>query len=200
MKFKEELSKLGLTEEQVKSVGTLIDGQFVPKGTFNEINEENKTLKASVAERDKQLDELKKASGDNADLQAQITELQRINNEQQKAHDAEMKQLKFDNAVDAALTAAGAKNSKALKALLDLGKISLDDNGKLLGFNEQIKNLQKSDGYLFAEKTNEQQQNFTGFQPGASGEVKPGANVKPSEMTYSQLAAYMEANPGAKID
>lgn len=198
MKFQEELNKLGLTEEQAKNVGALIDGQFVPKGTFNEINEENKTLKSTVAERDKQLDGLKKTSGDNEDLQKQITELQRINMEQKKAHEAEMKQLRFDNAVETALTAAGAKNSKALKALLDLEKISLDDNGKLLGFNEQIKGLQKSDGYLFMEKDNGQQQ-MTGFQPGTSGEIKPGT-LKPSEMTYSQLAAYMEANPGAKID
>lgn len=198
MKFQEELNKLGLTEEQVKNVGALINGQFVPKGTFNEINEENKTLKATVTERDKQLDGLKTISGDNEDLQKQITELQRINTEQKKAHDAEMKQLRFDNAVDSALTAAGAKNSKALKALLDLEKISLDDNGKLLGFNEQIKGLQKSDSYLFVEKDNNQQQ-MTGFQPGNSGEVKPNT-LKPSEMTYSQLAAYMEANPGVKID
>lgn len=49
----------------------------------------------------------------------QIEELQKKNTEQAKAHAAEMAQLKLDNAVDTALTAAGAKNSKAVKALLD---------------------------------------------------------------------------------
>lgn len=196
---KEDLIAMGLTEEQAKKVMASLDGNFVTKTRFNEINEENKTLKQSVADRDKQLEDLKKSSGDNAELKKQIETLQQQNAEQQKAHEAELKQLKLDNAIDTALTAAGAKNVKAVKPFIDTTKIKLGEDGKLTGLDEQLKEVQKTEGYLFAEKQ-QKQQTFKGFQPGASGEVKPGTEVDTSKMTYSELAAYMAANPDVKID
>lgn len=196
---KEDLIAMGLTEDQAKKVMDSLDGNFVTKTRFNEVNEENKTLKQSVADRDKQLEDLKKSSGDNAELKKQIETLQQQNAEQQKAHEAELKQLKLDNAIDTALTAAGAKNVKAVKPFIDTTKIKLGDDGKLTGLDEQLKEVQKTEGYLFAEKQ-QKQQAFKGFQPGASGEVKPGTEVDTSKMTYSELAAYMAANPDAKID
>lgn len=196
---KEDLIAMGLTEEQAKKVMDSLDGNFVTKTRFNEVNEENKTLKQSVADRDKQLEDLKKSSGDNAELKKQIETLQQQNAEQQKAHEAELKQLKLDNAIDTALTAAGAKNVKAVKPFVDTAKIKLGEDGKLTGLDEQLKEVQKTEGYLFAEKQ-QKQQTFKGFQPGASGEVKPGTEVDTSKMTYSELAAYMAANPDVKID
>ena len=196
---KEDLIAMGLTEEQAKKVMDSLDGNFVTKTRFNEVNEENKTLKQSVADRDKQLEDLKKSSGDNAELKKQIETLQQQNAEQQKAHEAELKQLKLDNAIDTALTAAGAKNVKAVKPFIDTTKIKLGEDGKLTGLDEPLKEVQKTEGYLFAEKQ-QKQQTFKGFQPGASGEVKPGTEVDTSKMTYSELAAYMAANPDVKID
>ena len=196
---KEDLIAMGLTEEQAKKVMDSLDGNLVTKTRFNEVNEENKTLKQSVADRDKQLEDVKKSSGDNAKLKKQIETLQQQNAEQQKAHEAELKQLKLDNAIDTALTAAGAKNVKAVKPFIDTTKIKLGEDGKLTGLDEQLKEVQKTEGYLFAEKQ-QKQQTFKGFQPGASGEVKPGTEVDTSKMTYSELAAYMVANPDVKID
>ena len=51
------------------------------------------------------------------------------------------------------------------------------------------------------ETDQKQQQNFKGFQPGASGEKKPGEGetVDFSKMSYDELTAYMEANPDAQI-
>ena len=93
---KEDLIAMGLTEEQAKKVMDSLDGNFVTKARFNEINEENKTLKKSVSNRDKQLEDLKKSSGDNAALQQQISDLQKQNSDQQKAHDEELAKLKLD--------------------------------------------------------------------------------------------------------
>lgn len=196
---KEDLIAMGLTEEQAKKVMESLDGNFVTKTRFNEVNEENKTLKKSVSDRDKQLDDLKKSSGGNAELKKQIETLQQQNADQKKAHDAEMTQLKLDNAVDAALTAAGAKNAKAVKALFDMAKVKLSEDGKLTGWDDQLSALQKSDAYLFEGKQ-QSKQTFKGYQPGASGDVKPGTKVDTSKMTYSELAAYMTANPDAEID
>lgn len=167
---KEDLIAMGLTEEQAKKVMDSIDGNFVTKARFNEVNEENKTLKKSISDRDKQLEDLKKSSGDNAALQQQISDLQKANADQQKAHETELNQLKLDNAVEVALSGAKAKSSKAVKAMLDMAKVKLGEDGKLSGFDEQIEALKKSDGWMF-DTDQQTQQQFTGFQPGASSTV-----------------------------
>lgn len=196
---KEDLIAMGLTGEQAEKVMGSLDGNFVTKTRFNEINEENKSLKQSVADRDKQLEGLKKSSGDNAELKKQIETLQQQNAEQQKAHEAELAQLKLENAIDTALTAAGAKNVKAAKALLDTSKVKLGEDGKLSGWEEQLKAVQESDSYLFAEKQQPDYQ-FRGFSPGASSDIKPGVNVDISKMNYDELCAYLEQNPGAELE
>lgn len=193
---KEDLIAMGLTEEQAKKVMDSLDGNYVTKTRFNEVNEENKTLKKSVSDRDKQLEDLKKSSGDNEELKKQIETLQQENANQKKAHDAEMTQLRLDNAIDAALTAAGAKNIKAVRALIDTSKVKVGEDGKLTGFDDLLSAVQKSDSYLFTEK--QQKQSFKGFQPGASGNVKPGTKVDMSKMTYEELADYIDQNPDAE--
>ena len=166
---KEDLIAMGLTEEQATKVMGSLDGDFVTKTRFNEVNEELKTAKKSISDRDKQLEDLKKSTGDNAALTQQIADLQKANADQQKAHDEELAALKFNNALDLALTGAKVKNVKAVRAMLDDTKIKLGDDGKLTGFDEQIEALKKSDGYMFDVQTGQQQ--FQGFQPGQSGMI-----------------------------
>lgn len=193
---KEDLIALGLTEEQAKKVLDAVK-DYVPKTQLAEVERERDGLKATVTERDTQLETLKKSSGDNETLQKQIADLQKANEDQQKAHEAEIAQLRLDNAVEAAILAAGGKNVKAVRALMDADKLRLEKDGTVTGLSDQIKAIQKSDAYMFAEK--QQQQQFKGFQPGASGDVKPDGKVDVSKMTYSEMVAYLEANPGAKI-
>ncbi len=176
---KEELLALGLTEEQAEKV-------------LAEIAELQKTVK----ERDKQLADLQKAAKGNDELQSQITALQQQNAEQQKAHKAELAQLKLDNAIDNALTAAGAKNLKAVRALLDMEKLQLGVDGKLTGWPEQLEALQKSDGYLFAAQ---QPPAFRGFQPAAGSDGVPAGQVDTGKMSYDELCAYMQQNPGVEL-
>lgn len=195
---KAEFIALGISEELAAKAEAASQAElkgYVEKTKYDEVSEENKTLKQSVSDRDKQLDELKTASGDNEELKKQIETMKQQNADQEKAHKAELAQLKLDNAIDAALTAAGAKNGKAVKALLDVTKVKLGEDGKLTGWDEQIKAVQKSDAYLFNTPP---KNTFRGFQPGASGDIKPDTKVDMSKMTYEELAAYMESNPEAK--
>lgn len=197
---KEEFVALGISEElaaKAEAASLKELGGYVEKAKHDEVVEENKTLKKSVSDRDKQLDDLKAASGDNEELKKQIETMKQQNADQEKAHKAELAQLKLDNAIDAALTAAGAKNGKAVKALIDTSKVKLGEDGKLTGWDDQIKALQKSDGYLFDTK---QQNNFRGMQPGASGDIKPGAEVDTSKMSYDELCAYLDQNPGVTLE
>ena len=58
-----------------------------------------------------------------------------------------MAAVKKDAAVDMAILKAGGRNAKAIKALLDMDKINLKDDGSIEGLD--IEGLKKSDGYLF---------------------------------------------------
>ncbi len=60
------------------------------------------------------------------------------------------KKNEFENALNAALIKAAAKNVTALKALLDMSAISME-NGELNGLSEQIDRLKRENGYLFSE-------------------------------------------------
>ncbi len=196
---KEEFVALGISEELAAKAEKASQEElksYVEKSKHDEVVEENKTLKQSVSDRDKQLDMLKAASGDNEELKKQIETMKQQNAEQEKAHKAELAQLRLDNAIDTALAAAGAKNGKAVKALIDVSKVKLGEDDKLSGWEEQLAAVQKSDAYLFTEK--QKSNNFRGFQPGASGNIKPDAKVDMSKMTYEELTAYIENNPDAQ--
>ena len=112
---KEDLLAMGLTEEQADKVMDGLNGDFVTKSRFNEVNTELKAARTALSERDKQLEELKKV--DAAALQAQITQLQADNKQKDADYAAQLKALKISNAVELALTGAKAKNNTAAKAL-----------------------------------------------------------------------------------
>lgn len=209
---RKQLEDLGLTKEQADSV-MKINGDDIEnaKGTasteIKNLQTEVEGLKTQVGDRDKQLETLKASAGDNADLKKQIEDLQTENATAKATHESELNQLKIDFAVEKALTGAKAKNIKAVKALLELGEAKLDKDGNVKGLDEQIEKLRSGDDtkFLFEvqkqQKQQKQQQNFKGFQPGASGEQKPGEGEKVdfSKMSYDELTAYMEANPDAQI-
>lgn len=201
---RKQLEDLGLTKEQADSV-MKINGDDIEnaKGTaateIKNLQTEVDGLKTQVGDRDKQLETLKASAGDNADLKKQIEDLQTENATAKANHESELNQLKIDFAVEKALTGAKAKNIKAVKALLELDDAKLDKDGNVKGLAEQIEKLTSGDDTKFLFEA--QKQNFKGFQPGASGEQKPGEGEKVdfSKMSYDELTAYMEANPDAQI-
>lgn len=204
---RKQLEDLGLTKEQADSV-MKINGDDIEnaKGTasteIKNLQTEVEGLKTQVGDRDKQLETLKASAGDNADLKKQIEDLQTENATAKATHESELNQLKIDFAVEKALTGAKAKNIKAVKALLELGEAKLDKDGNVKGLDEQIEKLRSGDDtkFLFeAQKQQKQQQNFKGFQPGASAQQKPGAEVDTSKMNYDELCAYLAENPDANL-
>ena len=206
---RKQLEDLGLSKEQVDSV-MKINGDDIENAKSSSATEiknlqaEVDGLKTQVSDRDTQLENLRVSAGDNESLKKQIEDLQTENQTAKEKHESELTQLKVDFAVEKALTGAKAKNITAVKALLDLNDAKLDKDGSVKGLAEQIEKLTSGDDtkFLFeAQKQTKQQQNFKGFQPGASGEQKPGEgeNVDFSKMSYDELTAYMEANPDAQI-
>jgi hypothetical protein len=201
---RKQLEDLGLTKEQADSV-MKINGDDIEnaKGTaateIKNLQTEVDGLKTQVGDRDKQLETLKASAGDNADLKKQIEDLQTENATAKASHESELNQLKIDFAVEKALTGAKAKNITAVKALLDLKDAKFDKEGNVKGLAEQIEKLTSDEGTKFLFEAQKQQQNFKGFQPGASAQQKPGAEVDTSKMNYDELCAYLAENPDANL-
>ena len=167
---RQELEDLGLDKEQADKVLSINKADVEDAG--KEVQTENANLKKQVKERDKQLEDLKASAGDNEELKKQIKQLQEDNKTQAAAHEKELTQLKIDTAVDKALTESGAKNNKAVRALLNLDDAALSDDGLVKGLSEQIDKLKADDGSKFLFSESEQPQTkFTGFQPGSSSMV-----------------------------
>lgn len=196
---KENLLEWGLTEEQANKVMEGLNGAFVTKSRFNEVNTELSAAKQTISERDIQLEELKKASGDTKALQDQISQLQADNKKKDEDHAAELKTLRIGNAVDMALTGAKAKNNTAVKALMadSLSKAELADDGTVKGLDDEVKRL--ADGqdtaFLFDKAPDKK---FKGAKAGERSDIPP-AGEDFAKMNYEELCKYLEEHPDTKL-
>lgn len=195
---KEQLITLGVSEE----LATKIAGEskkelesYIEKSKYSELEAEKNQLIESQKTLAKQLEEVKKNSGDNAELKKQIEEMQNTNKAKEKEYKDNLAKIKLDNAVEIALMSSGAKNSKAVKALLNLEKAVLGEDGKITGLEEQIKALKTAEdsSFLFAETPK-----VKGANP--AGNPGKGGDIDFKNMTYSQIEKYLAENPGAKIE
>lgn len=188
---KEDLLKLGLTEEQAEKVLSANTEQlkgFIPKARFDEVNNAKKQAEKDLSERDKQLETLKNSTGDVETLKNTIKQLQDENKASKEQYEANISKIKLDNAIDNALGNAKAKNSRAVRALLDMEKIKFE-NETLSGLDEQLKALKEAEDskFLFEEIKEPAKPSFSGVEPGAStGEINPGSGAPE---TYSQMMA-----------
>lgn len=78
---------------------------------------------------------------------------------------AEIERLQFGYALDGALRTAGAKNSKAVRALLDEAGLKLNGDS-IVGLDEQLKTIRENNDYLFNDDT---QPVIVRSTPGATG-------------------------------
>ena len=191
---KDELIALGLSDEQATKV---LDGfkDYIPRSRFNEVNEAKKNAENLLTERDKQLAELKKSNGENEELKKQIETLQAENKDAKAKYELELKQLQITNAVERELIASGAKNTKAVKALLNLENAEMDGD-TVKGLADQIKALKENEDskFLFAEKQITTPP--SGVKAGEGGDKGGQKAVK--DMNYSERVAFLAA--GGKLE
>ena len=153
--MKEKLIELGIGEELIKSIMEEQEKElkgYIKKETFEEEQNQVKELKKQLKERNTQLENLKKNSGDNEELKNQITELQKTNVENEQKYQEQLKEFKINSAIENVAVKNGAKNTKALKALLNFEGITVTDEG-VIGLNEQIEKLKESESFLFEKET-----------------------------------------------
>ena len=127
-------------------IAIVSDGSYIPKEKFDAKNEEVKSLNQQLQERDTQLEELKKIDAEG--LQQKIQELQQENETTKTEYEEKLQKQAFEHALENSLAGAKVKNTKAVKALLDMDTIKLDGE-TLKGLDDQLKDLKESDPYLF---------------------------------------------------
>ncbi|MEO1772984.1 hypothetical protein JZO67_004967 [Enterococcus sp. 665A] len=149
---REQLKELGLSDEQIGSIMAL-HGQTV--------NELNKSVATAEQERDQfkdqlttnqtELDSLKESAKGNEELTQQLTDLQEKFNSAKTESETKLAEQQKDFAIKLALKEAQALDEDIVLGQLDKDTIKVVD-GKLQGFEEQLKGLQESKAFCFSKK------------------------------------------------
>lgn len=147
-----QLKDLGLNEDQIKAVMDL-NGEDInnAKSGNDAIVEENNALKAQIAERDKDLKNLRKNAKDNEELSNSYKKLETKYKNDTADLTNKLNQTRLTSAVDRALSASKVRDTKAIKGFLDMDKVKLDEQGNLSGLDEQIKEIHQTAPYIFDE-------------------------------------------------
>ncbi len=148
--LKEMLKGIEGAQELEQKIAEEIKRSYITKQDYNIAVQAKKDLEGQIAQRDADIVELKKSAGNNTEQQ--YADLQKKYKQDTEALQKRLNESRKHNAVDVAIMQAKGKNTKAIKALIDMDSITLKEDGTLQGLD--LERIKKSDGYLFdIEKT-----------------------------------------------
>lgn len=147
--MEELLKQLGITDDKVEAataaIKAYLDGEYVPKGRFNEVNTAKKALEEQLTVRNKEMKALQKQAEGAKDvegLQKQISELTEKQKADQVEYESQLKKLKLDNAI-ALQIADKAQDVDIVSGLINRDKLIVNEDGSITGLTEQVEALQK---------------------------------------------------------
>ncbi len=162
------LKEVGVAEEKMKSVVDTIlenNGNDVEK-----YKAKNANLESQLKSANDTLEKFKDVDIDG--LKGEVQKYKDAAAQAEADSKADIERLQFGYILDSALKSAGAKNTKAVKALLNDDGLKLNGES-IVGLEEQIKAIKEDNGYLFNDDT---QPTIVRTTPGATGVV--GADDK----------------------
>jgi len=148
-------------EELFKEINQEFPKYAVPKDQYNAVAEAKKKLEKDIAERDNQLEELKKIDADG--LKAEIERLQQENKAAKEAYENELKEIQLNNAIKLAINGK-VHDVDIVSQLIKKDELVLSEDGKVVGLDEQINSLKETKGFLFIEEKQDKQEEQPGFQ------------------------------------
>lgn len=185
-----QLSAEKQKEYEGKDYEDVSEGKFVSKKRFDEVNEESKAYKKQVGERDTQLKEIGDKYKDVDGLAEKVTELETANKTQKEAHEKQLSEISFNNALEKGLGAYQIKDRKLIMALIDKDKLKVDGES-VIGLKEQIEPLKTSHDFLFEKEV----KGTGGFNTGG-GETKPAEKEDIAVTLGKQQAENMKGANG----
>lgn len=192
---KEDLISLGISDELAEKVLTLHTNSvkdFIPKARFDEVNTAKNELKTQVEELNKHITELGKLAPENETLKAKVKEI----TEAQEKIASDYKQKIQDVRSEAVIAASKAKNSKAVRAVIDWDKVTWDAEGNPKGLSEQIEEFKKGDNAFLFEQENKPAAPAAPVAPvfhGAAVVTSHGTQPQTPAVTYESIKALQEA-------
>lgn len=160
------LKSLGLDQDAIDQI-MAENGKDVNKvrAKLDAATEELDALKASVGPKDARIKELEAKAAQLDDVQGKYDALVASSAQQKNEYESQIAGMKRDAVIDGKLRDAGAKNVKAVKALLDMGNENWD---------EQIAALKAAEDTAFMFGGTETPPPPTGTKPGATqGKTEP---------------------------
>ena len=148
---KKDFTDLGISEELATKAAEASKKElesYVQRSKYDLAVTEKETLEIQIKEHGKQLEELKKAAKGSEELEKKVKELQDNAAASKAKYEKQINDIQLNHAIDTALKEAKAKNAKAVRSLLDMNDIVLDD-GKVKGLDKQIKKLQEAEDSKF---------------------------------------------------
>lgn len=149
---KESLIAAGCTEELATKIMSMhrqaIDGNYIPKATFETEREKVKGLTQQVADRDRQITELGAFKGTAEQLQTKVTELEIQNKEAKEKYDADLLNAQRDAAIRLDIADSVIDPDDVIPKL-DQTKIIYEDGKIKSGLKEQIDALKQSKPHYF---------------------------------------------------
>lgn len=197
----EQLKALGLEADVITKVLKIhkdsIDGNYVPKATFEAERENVKTLKTQITERDTQITELTKFKGTNEELQKQLNEYKTKNEELKANSEKELAKVKKENLLKFELKDQVIDVDDVLPKL-NIDNIVFENDTIKSGLKEQLDDLRKSKPHYFAQQDDKNKN--TGWKPFGSTPNdggKDNSNTTPDVDFARQLAQSKNATSQA---
>lgn len=197
----EQLKELGLEADVIAKVLKIhkdsIDGNYVPKATFEAERENVKTLKNQITERDNQITELTKFKGTNEELQKQLNDYKAQNEELKTNSEKELAKLKKENLLKFELKDQVIDVDDVLPKL-NIDNIVFENDAIKSGLKEQLEDLRKSKPHYFAQQ--EDKNKNTGWKPFGNPPTESGKEpdkVAPEVDFAKQLAQAKNATTQA---
>lgn len=143
-------------------------GSYVPKADVDHLNRQVATLTGQLDEANKKLE------GYDPEWKAKAERAQQ-----------DLDAVKFDFALNKGLAAAGARSAKAVSGLVDRSKLTLADDGELIGLEKQLEALKKGEdtSFLFEEA----KPAATGMSHQNSGPVGGGDKKEEANAAFRSL-------------
>lgn len=150
---REDLKALGLEDTAIDSIMAL-HGKDIEahKASVTTLQTELDTAKAQLTEAGTTIESFKAMKPD--ELKAAADDYKAKFEKATQDAAAQLASLKFDHALESALSGAKAKNPKAVQALLSKDALKYNEaDGSIVGLNEQLEKIKSENDYLFTDET-----------------------------------------------
>lgn len=157
---REFLKELGLEKEQIDSVMTE-NGKDIEKakGDLESKKTKVENLEEQLATANKEIEDFKEL--DIEEIKKRAEDYKTKFETAQTEADEKLEEVKFQHALENTLKESKARNTKAVKALLDIEGLKFND-GKIIGLEDQLETIKEENDYLFdIEEEGEEKPGFT---------------------------------------